>query len=448
MGFAARAPSHALLQDGQHEEKMSAYFRKWRAPVFAALLIGVLAATTLMMGKAFAATPINGSLDFVGMPTTDSLAAEGWAWDANTSTLTLNGLDLSCDSGDAVSLPPDSTIVLMGSNNIANTDHSGYGIHGDGLTVEGSGSLTISSDGDGININGDLTIQSSTLNITVSDGSGIVVGGAVTINASDFGIMTNGALNISGGNGTIQATLWAAVSADAITLDPGVTVKGGAANETAIIGSIPSQSTTTFTDANGNPFQNIVLSFSPILPTPAPEPTPQPLPIPPSDPAFSDGDTLAAGSSWTAPSGNSSFCLGGNPGSAPVRLRIDNVPYTIVPLAENTCFEIFSAGSGRALILDSGSAEISTIVPGAPLLEARNGDLVSSDSHTGSTNASIRATVDPVCTSTRVTVLEGNVSAPEWIISPMPSTGCPEDALTPGQKSFMNSGAPLERRLF
>ncbi|MCL2830794.1 MAG: hypothetical protein FWD77_08685 [Betaproteobacteria bacterium] len=168
------------------------------------------------------------------------------------------------------------------------------------------------------------------------------------------------------------------------------------------------------------------------LATPAPTPTPPtPQPSPSPTPVFSDGDTLAPGSSSAAPAGNSSFCLGGSNG-APVTVIIDKVPYTITPRAENTCFEVFASETGRALILDSGTADISTPMPNAALLEARNGDLVMNEG-----NARIRATVDPVCTSTRITVLEGKVDAPEWIMSPMPSTGCPEDALTPKQGSFM-----------
>ncbi|MCL2829244.1 MAG: hypothetical protein FWD77_00720 [Betaproteobacteria bacterium] len=168
---------------------------------------------------------------------------------------------------------------------------------------------------------------------------------------------------------------------------------------------------------------------------------------------FSDGDTLNPGSSYTAPSGNAAFCLGGNPGSAPVTLRVDNVPYTIQSLAENTCLEVFAGGArppalenraARALILDSGSARISTTVPGAPLLEARNGELVLDASNTGGRSAAtIRATVDSVCTSTRIAVLEGQVSAPDWMSSPMPATGCPADALTPPRGRFMLSDGKL-----
>ncbi|MCL2829762.1 MAG: hypothetical protein FWD77_03365 [Betaproteobacteria bacterium] len=171
-------------------------------------------------------------------------------------------------------------------------------------------------------------------------------------------------------------------------------------------------------------------------PAPQPSPSPSPSPSPTPEPVFSDDDTLAAGSSYAAPAGNSGFCLGGNPGSAPVTLIIDDLPYTITPEAENTCFEVFAAGTGRALILDSGSADISSIVPGSSLLEARNGDLV-----TGS--GKIRATVDSTCTSTRVTILEGEIEAPSWITSPMPASGCPEDALTPPKGRFMVSDGKL-----
>ncbi|MCL2831332.1 MAG: Ig domain-containing protein, partial [Betaproteobacteria bacterium] len=168
---------------------------------------------------------------------------------------------------------------------------------------------------------------------------------------------------------------------------------------------------------------------------PGPGPAPSPVPTPTPEPPFSDGGSLSPGGSYSAPAGDVSFCLG-SPGSAPVTVRIDNVPYTIAPLAENTCFEIVGNGNVRDLILDSGSVEISSLVPGSPLLEARNGDLV-----TG--NGRIRATVDPVCTSTRVMILEGNVKAPEWILAPPPNTGCPADALTPEQGQFILSGGKL-----
>ncbi|MCL2830394.1 MAG: hypothetical protein FWD77_06630, partial [Betaproteobacteria bacterium] len=195
--------------------------------------------------------------------------------------------------------------------------------------------------------------------------------------------------------------------------------------------TISQTGTTGNAATNNNTVADATFTLTIASPPPPTPPTPQPTPSPTPTPAFSDGDTLAPGSSSAAPAGNSSFCLG-NSGSAPVTVIIDKVPYTIVPEAENTCFEVFASETGRALILDSGTADISTPMPNAALLEARNGDLVMNEG-----NATIRATVDPNCTSTRVTVLEGKVDAPEWITSPMPSTGCPEDALTPKQGSFM-----------
>ncbi|MCL2831245.1 MAG: hypothetical protein FWD77_11030, partial [Betaproteobacteria bacterium] len=168
--------------------------------------------------------------------------------------------------------------------------------------------------------------------------------------------------------------------------------------------------------------------------------------------SFSDGAILTPGSSYTAPAGNSSFCLG-SPDSAPVQVRIDNTSYTIQPRAGNSCLEIFSTGNGRALMLDRGSADISATASGCslletrkdalsvnnnnaaasgtPLLETRNGALVLNDN-----NATIRATVDPTCTSTHVTVLQGKVTAPSWITAPLPATGCPADAMTPPKSRY------------
>ncbi|MCL2830531.1 MAG: autotransporter-associated beta strand repeat-containing protein [Betaproteobacteria bacterium] len=176
----------------------------------------------------------------------------------------------------------------------------------------------------------------------------------------------------------------------------------------------------------------LVVKVSGVPNPPGPTPTqPGPSPTQAPWPTFADGDTLPPGSHVVAPAGNPSFCLGGSDGD-PVIVVIDKVPYTITPRAENTCFEIFTAGTGRALIIDSGIGDISTPMHGAMLLEARNGDLVKNEGY-----ATIRASVDPNCTSTRVSLLEGKIEAPDWITAPMPSSGCPEDALTPGQGKFM-----------
>jgi len=147
---------------------------------------------------------------------------------------------------------------------------------------------------------------------------------------------------------------------------------------------------------------------------------------------FTDGATLTPGGNYTAPSGNPSFCLG-DPDTTAITMRIDDLAYAVQPRADNTCFEISSrSDGGRALVLASGAADINTSPPGVPLLMARNGELVLNGG-----NATIRASLDPVCTSTRVSILGGEISAPDWITTPMPETGCPADALTPEQESFL-----------
>ena len=176
---------------------------------------------------------------------------------------------------------------------------------------------------------------------------------------------------------------------------------------------------------------------------PQPDP-PTPPPPPPPPPTYSDGDSLDPGSSHVAPYEHHHFCLGGDIGSPPVTLRIDDVHYTITPRADNTCFEVFPIVrriDERALILRSGIGDVSSASPGKPLLQARNTDLVLNESHhLANKIATIRARLDPICTSTRVTRLEGEISAPEWITRPMPSKGCPDDALTPEQESFQFPG--------
>jgi len=298
----------------------------------------------------------------------------------------------------------------------------------------------------------------ATLSFTSDDGTTATRDITITVNKAAPTMSANDDTAVLGAAKTVSATLagaWLAsgdsmiftASSGTVSVQASATANGDigfdlSAADIDTLGLGAHSFTITQTGETGNAATNndtvtdasLSLTISSAPPPPPPPPTPpapQPSPSPTPTPAFSDGDTLAPGSSSAAPAGNSSFCLG-NSGSAPVTVIIDNVPYTITPRAENTCFEVFASETGRALILDSGTADIGTPMPNAALLEARNGDLVMNEG-----NATIRATVDPNCTSTRITVLEGKVDAPEWITSPMPSTGCPEDALTPKQGSFM-----------
>ncbi len=85
-----------------------------------------------------AQTPREEALDLIAMETTDSLAAEGWAWNAETKILTLDGLDLSVSSGNAITVPDGTTIILAdGSVNTIATSDSKLGICANGdLTIK------------------------------------------------------------------------------------------------------------------------------------------------------------------------------------------------------------------------------------------------------------------------------------------------------------------------
>ncbi len=81
------------------------------------------------------------ALDLTSQETADSLDTEGWAWNAETKTLTLDGLDLSVSSGHAVTVPDGTKIVLApgSANTIKATESKKNGIYV-------AGNLTIESD--------------------------------------------------------------------------------------------------------------------------------------------------------------------------------------------------------------------------------------------------------------------------------------------------------------
>jgi len=126
------------------------------------------------------------------MPDTDSLATEGWKWEATPKTLTLNGLVMLTDSPNyngAILFPEgDSAIILNGANSLNNIN--GGGVKGPGnITITGSGSLDIeSTDNHAIFIDGSLTIA----------------GGTITAACLNTAIRANGGIAITGG--TITAT--------------------------------------------------------------------------------------------------------------------------------------------------------------------------------------------------------------------------------------------------
>jgi len=191
----------------------------------------------------------------------DSNAAEGWAWDHTTLTLTLSGVDINVAAGPAIDLPGSSTIILVGSSNtVTNTAAGGgvitRGINAGPLTISGSGSLEVNTSGGssgisafGLTITGgaaitvnpagyalsahdDIVISNSSLlangeiftmvgdiiihnsNITIvsgdtglnaSDGNVAITNSTVDINAAHNGISGLNGVTITGGNVTVDA---------------------------------------------------------------------------------------------------------------------------------------------------------------------------------------------------------------------------------------------------
>ncbi len=167
----------------------------------------------------------------------------GWSYDAATNTLTLNNYSYSGDgymydnnSGAdyryaAIYAKQDLTIELEGENTAECTvtegtyddRHIGYGIHvnDENLTINGSGSLTVTGNRIGAGIyayEGDITIASGT--VTASGGVGIATDKA------------QGNVNINGGivtaNGEDRA-----FSGNQVNIGTGMGVNAGESKETA-----------------------------------------------------------------------------------------------------------------------------------------------------------------------------------------------------------------------
>ncbi len=106
-------------------------------------------------------TALSTALDLTAMETVDNLSTQGWAWDNETKTLTLDGLNLVTDTTPAINLPADATVILAdGSvNSVTTTAGSGRGIQcagsltmktADGAEAKGSLSITTGASGRGI----------------------------------------------------------------------------------------------------------------------------------------------------------------------------------------------------------------------------------------------------------------------------------------------------------
>lgn len=135
-----------------------------------------------------------------------------WTWTAGSSTLTLNGytggsISIGCAAADQV------TLSNSGNNAVSATGANGIYCGGI-LTIDGSGTLTVTSDHDGISAEGTLTISSGTVNASTSGsgyksaitGSGVSITGSATVTATASGASATGIMAQSGGTTTIDTT--------------------------------------------------------------------------------------------------------------------------------------------------------------------------------------------------------------------------------------------------
>lgn len=161
----------------------------------------------------------------------------------------LNGVSITNPEGAAIKCQEGSkvTIELVGENTLTSTDQGDStdgpagAVSSDGdLIMTGSGSATISSNGDGIHADGMLQIDSGTFNITATEGLEAtyvkINGGDITINASDDGINASNkstaysvSLEINGGTLTI---VMGQGDTDALDSNGTLIINGGTINIT------------------------------------------------------------------------------------------------------------------------------------------------------------------------------------------------------------------------
>lgn len=110
-------------------------------------------------------------------PSEDKLDAEGWAWDASTLTLTLNGANFNVINANAITLPEGATVDVAGdstvktSTDVLNAASIVASIKGEeSLKVEGAGKLILIGKkgySKGIDSEKDLTITGATIEANV-----------------------------------------------------------------------------------------------------------------------------------------------------------------------------------------------------------------------------------------------------------------------------------------
>ena len=144
--------------------------KKTKSKRLFSMLLALMMCLTMLPTTAWAAGELTEPLNFTSA--TNNVAGEGYSWTAESKTLTLDGLTLNVTTGDGITLPADSKIVLSGTNTV---NAGGDLIDCAGkLDISGEGSLTgevttVSDDYAGIRTNGgSLTITDSKLDLTIN----------------------------------------------------------------------------------------------------------------------------------------------------------------------------------------------------------------------------------------------------------------------------------------
>lgn len=163
----------------------------------------------------------------------DVTDSEGWKFDSNTQTLTLNGANFETNGNPSIIMPRKAStkIVLVGESFISNSNTCAIDMANGTLTIEGDGTLTANTSEVCIAAYGGLIINGGTLNVTSSNNDAIYTGdqdvvissGTITLDAANGNaIFTDGSIAISGGTISTNSK-WCGFNAKGA----GITISGG-----------------------------------------------------------------------------------------------------------------------------------------------------------------------------------------------------------------------------
>lgn len=128
--------------------------------------------------------------------------AEGWSWNAETLTLTLDSVNFETGEEDAVELVKNATtnINMVGESNISTTGNGlafSRGWYEGAVCFKGDGVINVTYDGKAGSMDvGSFTLESGTLNIK---GGAVFVLNSVTINGGTLNVDTVGCISSNGG---------------------------------------------------------------------------------------------------------------------------------------------------------------------------------------------------------------------------------------------------------